>query len=124
MTGDLKGVRWMGRRFKPVALGVAIMMLGLVVAGLFNLGGYDYEHFQRLGALFPLAAVGLLFWGWWKDDDRWAEYGLAVAFFTYLGRALFLAIEDPTGDSVLLALGTTVIIGGSYILEVQNRMVR
>lgn len=124
MTGDLKGVRWMGRRFKPVALGVAIMMLGLVVAGLWNLGGYDYPVFQRFGALFPLAALVLLFWGWWKDDDRWAQYGLAVAFFSYLGRAIFLTIEDPLGDSVLLALGTTVIIGGSYILEVQNRGAR
>lgn len=124
MAGDIHGVRWLGRRFKPVAFGVAVMMVGLIIAGLWNLGGYDYPVFQRFGALFPLAAVALLFWGWWKDSDRFAQYGLLVAFFTYLGRSLFLAVEDPTGDSLLLALGTTIIIGGSYILEVQNRGVR
>lgn len=124
MSGDVHGVRLGGRRFKPVALGVAVMMVGLIIAGLWNLGGYDYPVFQRFGAIVPLIAVILMCWGWWKDSDRWAQYGLLVAFFVYLGRSLFLAVEDPTGDSLLLALGTTIIIGGSYILEVQNRGTR
>lgn len=124
MSGDVVGVRLAGRRFKPVALGITVMMLGLVVAGLWNLGGYDYPMFQRLGALVPLAAAVMLTWGWWKESDRLAQYGLLVAFFSYLGRSLFLAIEDPLGDSLLLALGTTIIIGGTYVLEVQNRGVR
>lgn len=121
MNDTLQGTKLLGRRFKPVALGVTIMMLGLVVAGLWNLGGYDFEVFQRIGALIPLIAAGLLVWGWWKDSTVWTRYGLAVAFFAYLGRSIFLAFEDPLGDSLLLALGTTVIIGGSYVLEVQNK---
>jgi len=120
-VSDVIGVRVAGRRFKPVALGVVVMMLGLIVAGLWNLGGYEHETFQRVGAIVPLAAIVLLVWGWWKDSDKLEQYGLAVAFFAYLGRLIFLAIEDPVGDSLLLALGTTVIIGGSYVLEVQNR---
>lgn len=113
--------RWRGRRVKPVALGVTVMMVGLTIAGILNLGEYPYYGFQAVGALVPAAAAALLAYGWWKNDTRWTRYGLELGFFTYVGRAVFLAIVDPFGDSLLLALGTTIIIGGTYILETRDR---
>lgn len=117
----IDGVHVVGRKFKPVALGITVMMVGLVVAGLFNLGDYAHPQFQLYGSFVPFAAAVLLIAGFVRSDTRLTRYGLLIALFAYLGRAIFLVIEDPLGDSVLLAVGTTIIIAGSYVLETQDR---
>ena len=120
MNDEIQGVKVAGRRFKPVAFGVTIMMLGLVVAVVFGLG-YERSMFTWFEGVVAAAAIGLLVAGWIKDSVNWTKWGLLVATFAYLMRFVFLLIIDPLGDSVLLALGVLMVIAGSYVLEVQDR---
>lgn len=121
MANDtINGVKLLGRPFKPVALGVTILMIGLIAIGLFNLGDYPHRPFQLVGTVFPAAAAVLLILGWAKVNTKWTGFGLALALFTYLGRVIFLAIEDPISDNLLLAFGATIVIAGSYVLEVND----
>jgi hypothetical protein len=115
---------FLGRPFKPVALGVTFMMLGLVAIPIFNLGAEGRDIFDWVAAGFALAAAGLLSAGWWTARLRLAEYGLAVATFAYLLRFTHLLIKEAGGDSPTLAFGVLVIIAGSYVLEANDRRVR
>ena len=122
MNDVIGGVKVVGRRFKPVALGVTIIMIGLAVAGVLKWGTFSGYGGPLLVLQIAASAVaaGLLIYGWWKDRERWAEWGLLVATFAYLERAVYLTIADTFGDSVLLAYGVLVIIAGSYVLEAND----
>jgi xanthine/uracil permease len=124
VTDTLPGRSILGRPFKPVALGVTILMIGLSVIPVFNLGLYGRDWFDWILSTVSLAAAGLLVTGWWKNDTRWTERGLAVATFVYLARFIYLVLIEPLEDSVSLAFGVLVIIAGSYILESNDRRTR
>jgi hypothetical membrane protein len=121
MSDTIPGITLGGRKVRPVAFGVTVLMVGLVAIGVFNLGDYPHRPFQLAGSVFPAAAAILLITGWVKNNGKLTGYGLALALFTYLGRVIFLAIEDPVSDNLLLAFGVTIILAGSYVLEVNNR---
>jgi xanthine/uracil permease len=114
----------LGRPFKPVALGVTILMIGLSVIPVFNLGLYGRDWFDWVLSTVSLFAAGLLVTGWWKNDTRWTERGLAVATFVYLARFIYLVLVEPLEDSVSLAFGVLIIISGSYIMESNDRRVQ
>lgn len=110
-----------GRPFKPVSLGVTILMLGLVIIPIFNLGEEGRDAFDWVTATFALISAGLLIAGWWKDKVQFAEWGLLLGVFAYLLRTTHLVTREPEGDSVALAVGVLVIIAGSYVLEANDR---
>ena len=122
MNDVIPGIRVLGRRFKPVALGVTIIMIGLTIAGLFRWGTFeDYNPFFLILQIAASAvSAGLLIYGWFADRERWAEWGLLIGTFAYLERAVLLTFVDTFGDSVLLAYGVLVIIAGSYFLEASD----
>lgn len=124
MNDELEDVKVVGRKFKPVAFGVTVVMIGLAVAALFKLGTYSGHAtaFTWVQAIVALVAAGMLSYGWFHSDLKWTRYGLAAAVFAYLMRTIFLMIEDPLGDSVMLAVGFLIIIAGSYVLEAQDYM--
>jgi peptidoglycan/LPS O-acetylase OafA/YrhL len=124
MTDALPNVRILGRPFKPVALGVTVLMLGLVIIPVFNLGGFGRGVSSGIASCIAAVAAAMLIWGWVRNDLRWTERGLAVACFAYASRLVYLLLIRPMGDSVMLALGVLIIIAGSYILEANDRRVR
>jgi peptidoglycan/LPS O-acetylase OafA/YrhL len=124
MTDVLPGRTILGRPFKPVALGVTILMIGLAIIPIFDLGGHGRDWFDWALSATATAAAGLLTYGWWRNDLRWTERGLAAATFAYLARLIYLILLEPFEDSVALALGVLIIIAGSYILESNDRRTR
>lgn len=123
MNDEIVGVRFLGRKFKPVAFGVTLMMLGLLLASVFRLGTYSMATSAgvALESLTAGASAALLLAGWVRGNVRFTEWGLLVGIFAYLSRFVYLLFLDLLGDSVMLALGVLIIIAGSYVLEVQDR---
>jgi peptidoglycan/LPS O-acetylase OafA/YrhL len=124
VTDALPGVTVFGRPFKPVSLGVTVLMVGLVIIPVFDLGGFGRGMSSGIASVIALVAAGMLGWGWWRNNLRWTERGLAVACFAYASRLIYLIFVRPAGDSVMLALGVLVIIAGSYVLEANDRRAR
>lgn len=121
MTDTLPNVSVFGRPFKPVALGVTVLMLGLVIIPVFSLGDEGRDAFDWVTAAFALIAAVLLIVGWWRDRLRFAEWGLLCGVFAYLLRTTHLITREPEGDSVALAVGVLIVIAGSYVLEANDR---
>lgn len=121
MSDILKGHPMMGRPFRPVALGVTILMLAFVAIPVFNLGEHAREGGDVINAVFGVVAAAMLSVGWWTSSLRWAERGLAVAMFAYIFRLVHLLLTEGFSDHVSLAFGVTVIIAGSYVLEANDR---
>lgn len=120
MNDTIPGLTLFGRRFKPVALGVLVLMVGLAFANALDLGNYEHLVFQWIQAALAASAAALLVTGWVRHSTAFTRYGLALALFVYVARLVFLLLEDPLGDSVLLAFGVVIIIAGSYVLETHD----
>ena len=115
--GDLEGVTLWGRPIKPVGLGVSVLMGTLMVANFYEVGIFgDTVLAMGIAVLSGIAFV-LLVWGWVGRIQRFAEYGLLLAAFTYMARALFAFFTLGVTQSSFLSLGAVIISGGSYLLE-------
>lgn len=125
MSDILQGHPVFGRPFRPVALGVTILMLSFIAIPVFGLAESHVDSGRGWFDLFNMAAAGtsagLLITGWWRQSLKLAEWGLLVATFAYMMRVTHLLIEEPMGSGPWLATGVLVIIAGSYILEVDDR---
>jgi len=115
--GDLFNVRFFGRPFKPVAFGLCLAMIVLVVVNLENSG--------RLGSSWTGDAVAILagssfiamMAGWWTRSQLLAEVGLLLAGVTYVLRGTFLALTIFPDQSMWFSFSTAMIAWGAFLLE-------
>ena len=118
MTGmDIDGVLFAGRKIKPVALGLSVILLTICVYNLFDIGLFGTLILGDLVAVASAVTIGTLVAGWWFRSQRMAEAGLMLAFIVYALRTVFVLLTDPTIEGVPIGVGIVIIAGGSYILE-------
>jgi hypothetical protein len=108
----------LGRPLKPVALGMAVLMLTLTVVNLLNLGDLGATSFGDLVSIMSGASFITLMGGWIGKSQQAAEAGLLLACITYVLRSSFLFLTNgPSSHGVYLGIGAAIIAGGAYLLE-------
>ena len=117
-AGDLEGVTVMGRPIKPVALGLTILMLSLLVINLTGVGELTGTLLARVIAVMAGTAAVTLVAGWVWRSQRMAQAGLLLAAIVYITRSAFIALDSGIGSiGVWLGGGAGVIAAGAYLLE-------
>lgn len=118
MTGtDLDGVRFFGRPFKPVPLGLAVIMATLLVYNTLNIGIFTDRIGGDVVAVASGLAFALLVVSWWLRSQRMLEAGLFLTALTYIGRTSYLMFVKPEAEGVALGVGIAIIAAGSWLLE-------
>jgi hypothetical protein len=115
--GDIDGVQVLGRKIKPVALGFIIVMVTFLVAGITDSGALDGSEWGDIVGASAATSAVLLTLGWWAKNQRMAEYGLLLAFFTFGARTAYLVFTQPVAEKTWVGIGTCVIAVGAYLLE-------
>lgn len=116
--GDLDGVLFLGRPLKPLALGMAVLMLTLSVYNVLHLSAFGGLFLGDVVAVLAAVAVVTLTVGWYYGSQRMAEAGLLLAATVYVTRSAFLLfVSGPGTEGVYLGLGAAVMAGGAYLLE-------
>ena len=115
--GDLTGVSFFGRPFKPVSLGLVVIMTTLLVYNLTNTGIFGDRVGGDIVAAAAAVSIGLLTASWWARSQWMLEVGLFLACLTYIGRTAYLLMVKPEAEGVALGLGIIIIAGGAYLLE-------
>lgn len=106
------------RPVKPVALGLAVVMIGLTIYNVLGLGAFGDTLVASIVAVVAGASAVCLVAGWWARSQPMAEAGMLGAAFVLLARAtFFLLTEGVATRSWVLSAGVAVIAGGSYLLE-------
>ena len=117
-AGDLPGLMPFSRPIKPVALGMSLLMLTLVVVNLTNVGELKDTALGDAIAVMAGAAAVCLWAGWLARSQRMAEAGLLLAAVTYVTRSAFILLDlGPGNMGVWLGAGAAVIAGGAFLLE-------
>lgn len=108
----------LGRAVKPVAFGLALIMLGLCVYNLLGLGTFGATPLASAYAILTALSAGLLVAGWVGRWQQVAEWGLLISCWVLATRALFIWLTEGWEErGVILSTGAAVIAGGSYLLE-------
>jgi len=115
--GDLDSVHFFGRPFKPVALGLSLAMLVLVVVNLEDTGRLGATWTGDVVAVLAGASFLTLMAGWWTRSQLLAEYGLVLACATYVLRGTFLALTIFPDQSMWFSFSTAIVAGGAFLLE-------
>jgi len=118
--GDIDGWLIFGRPFKPVALGLSLAMLVLVVANIHGTGRLGEGWLGHVIAVVSGFSLFFLMGGWWTRWQVWAEIGLLLACSTYLTRGIFLGLTDLQDQSMWLSFSSALIAGGAFWLEVNS----
>jgi hypothetical protein len=113
----LDGITFLGRRIKPVALGLAIVMATLLIYNLFNIGIFKELFLGDIVSIAAAISLSTLIAGWWSGSQRLAEVGLFSAALVYICRTAFLLLTKPEAEGVALGFGIIVIAFGSWLLE-------
>jgi hypothetical protein len=123
--GDLDKVQVFGRPIKPVALGTMFLMGVLTVFNVIGIGRLGNSPLSIVVALTALVSLVLLNVGWWKRSQLCAELGLLLATGVYISRSVFLALTVGLSDPAPgLSFGAALIIGGAYLLEVNDKIIQ
>jgi len=116
-AGDLFHISILGRPFKPVAFGLALVMVILIVVNIFDTGrlgdSWAGDVVAILGGISLLALVG----GWWAKSQHMAEVGLLFAGSTLVMRGLFTMFTAWPDQSEWFSYSLAVIAWGAYLLE-------
>lgn len=109
---------WAGRPVKPVALGLAVLLIGLTVYNALGTGALGDTLLSHAVAVVSAVGAASLIAGWWLRSQLMAEAGMIIAAFVLLARALAFVFMFGFNDrSWLLSLSVAIIAGGSYVLE-------
>jgi hypothetical protein len=118
VTGmDIDGVLFAGRKIKPVALGLSVILAAISVYNLLDIGLFGTLILGDVVAVASAVTVAALIAGWWFRSQRMAEAGLMLAFIVYALRTLFVLLTNPAIEGVPIGAGICIIAAGSYILE-------
>lgn len=113
--------RFFNRPFKPVALGISIIMIVLCISGIANTGLLTTTIWGDIVSVLSGATALLLFVGWYTRSQRLAEIGLLSSTFVFVVVFSFLLLTvSTTQTSIWISLGYTVVAGGSYLLEKED----
>jgi hypothetical protein len=108
----------LGRPIKPVAFGLSIIMITFVFANYFDTGVLGASEWGDVVGLMSLAAAVTLNWGWFKNSQRAAEYGLLLSTLVLTIRAIFILLTlGPSIQNFWLSSGVAIVAGGSFLLE-------
>lgn len=114
--------RFFNRPFKPVALGISIIMIVLCISGIANTGLLTTTIWGDIVSVLSGATALLLFVGWYTRSQRLAEIGLLSSTFVFVTVFSFLLLTvSTTQTSIWISLGYTVVAGGSYLLEKEDQ---
>jgi hypothetical protein len=118
MTGmEIDGVLFAGRKIKPVALGLSVILAAVCVYNLLDIGLFGALLLGDIVAVASAIAASTLWAGWWWRSQRMAEVGLLAAFIVYAMRTTFVLLTKPEIEGVPIGVGICIISAGSYILE-------
>lgn len=110
-----------GRKIRPYAL--AVSLASAVVAWAILVRHDDAgSHLESGSGLIvgwtALAAVLLLWWGWWAQSDRTMRAGLLLTAGVFAARAAIVWLDQGTvGAAWLLSVAWCVASGGAWLLE-------
>lgn len=110
-----------GRKIRPYAF--AVSMASAVVAYAILVRHDDAgSHLESGSGLIvgwaALAAVLLLWWGWWAQSDRAMRAGLLITAGVFAARAAIVLMEGGPGTiATLLSVAWCVASGGAWLLE-------
>ena len=111
----------LGRKVRPYAL--AVSLASAVVAYAILVRHDDAgSHLESGSCLIvgwtALAAVLLLWWGWWAQSGRTMRAGLLITAGVFAARAAIVFMEGGTGTiAALLSVVWCVASGGAWLLE-------
>lgn len=115
----------LGRPLKPLAFGMAIAMVVLCLAGLFDTGALDGSLWGDVVALIAAASCTSFMAGWWARNQPMAEAGLLLACWVFTTRAAALLFIGGAGSiAAWLSIASAIIAGGAYVLERTDPRVR
>lgn len=107
-----------GRPVKPVALGLAIMMLIFAIFNVLNLDVFYVSIWGDVVGLTAFASFAIFTVAWIINSQRLAEYGLALAAGVFIARCIaLLLINGWEAQGVYFSAGAAIIAAGSYFLE-------
>lgn len=110
-----------GRPVYPVALGIGVLMATLTAYNALNTGVLRATLLGDIVMVLAGASLVMLVAGWVTQRQVMVATGLLTAASAYVARMLFIAFTLGIGaEGVWLSLGTVVIAGGSYLLEVRD----
>lgn len=110
-----------GRKIRPYAF--AVSLASAVVAWAILVRHNDAgSHLESGSGLIvgwaALAAVLLLWWGWWAQSDRAMRGGLLLTAGVFAARAAIVWLDQGTvGAAWLLSVAWCVASGGAWLLE-------
>lgn len=110
-----------GRKIRPYAL--AVSLASAVVAWAILVRHNDAgSHLENGSGVLvgwaALAAVLLLWWGWWAQSDRTMRAGLLITAGVFAARAAIVFMEGGAGTiAALLSVAWCVASGGAWLLE-------
>ena len=117
-----------GRKIRPYAFAVsmasAVVAYAILVRHDAILVRHDDagSHLESGSCLIvgwtALAAVLLLWWGWWAQSDRAMRGGLLITAGVFAARAAIVWLDQGTvGAAWLLSVAWCVASGGAWLLE-------
>lgn len=110
-----------GRPVHPNALGVGVLMVTLTVYNAIDRGVLGDAVLGDVVMAGSAAALVCLAAGWVTQQGILVAVGMLTAAATYTLRMLFIAFTlGPAAEDVWLSLGTVIICGGSFYLEVRD----
>jgi len=111
----------LGRKVRPYALAVSLASLIVAWAILVRHDDAGSHLESEPGVLVgwaALAAVLLLWWGWWAQSDRTMRAGLLITAGVFAARAAIVFMERGAGTiAALLSVAWCVASGGAWLLE-------
>lgn len=113
---------FLGRRIRPLALGLSLanLVIGIGILVLHHGPGDSLDMFwpgTAVGLQAVLATV-LLWAGFWCKSDRMMQWGLLLTAGAWASRAFFIFRDSgPSDQSVQLSACWVFIAVGSYVLE-------
>lgn len=110
-----------GRKIRPYAFAVSLASAVVAYAILVrhdDAGSHLESGSGVIVGWAALAAVLLLWWGWWTQSDRAMRAGLLLTAGVFAARAAIVWLDQGTvGAAWLLSVAWCVASGGAWLLE-------
>lgn len=121
MPANMSRCSWLGRPFKPLAVGLIIALLPLTINGAAQILGYPplldpTGDDMAIGIISALALV-LMLLGWVRKSQALFEGALLLVVGAFVARATLVALLDPYPLEAMLPLSVAMFAAGAYVLE-------